>query len=99
LWSGNKSANVVSEIAKLLVVSPKPFVAIHFRKYQAVTCTVHLFSRKLSENFGCWSDKLCEDSVYESIQAIFSGVKKGVGQGPVGSSNRGEIKQLLEVTK
>jgi hypothetical protein len=37
--------------------------------------------------------------VYESIQAIFSGVKKGVGQGPVGSSNRGEIKQLLEVTK
>jgi hypothetical protein len=53
--------------------------------------------RKLSEYFGCWSDKLCEDAVYQSILEIFAGVKKGVGQGPVGSTNRGEIKQLVEV--
>jgi hypothetical protein len=40
---------------------------------------------------------LCEDAVYQSILEIFAGVKKGVGQGPVGSTNRGEIKQLVEV--
>ena len=36
----------------------------------------------------------------EWLMGLFSGgegVKKGVGQGPVGSTNRGEIKQLLEV--
>ncbi len=64
---------------------------------QLVPAVESLGCRKLSENFGCWSDKLCEDAVYQSIQAIFAGVKKGVGQGPVGSTNRGEIKQLVEV--
>ena len=61
-----------------------------------IDCDGHIF-RKLYENFGCWSDKLCEDAVYESIKDIFAGVKKGVGQGPVGTANRGEIKQLVEV--
>ena len=35
--------------------------------------------KKLSDNFPCWSDKLHEDSVYDSICVIFAGVKKGVG--------------------
>merc|ERR1712142_149516 len=51
--------------------------------------------KKLSDNFPCWSDKLHEDSVYESICVIFAGVKKGVGVA-VGGSGRGEAKQLME---
>jgi len=39
--------------------------------------------KKLSENFGCWSDKLHEDSVYTSMTVIFAGVKKGVPGGGV----------------
>jgi len=51
--------------------------------------------KKLADNFPCWSDKLHEDSVYESICVIFAGVKKGVGVA-VGGSGRGEAKQLME---
>jgi len=51
--------------------------------------------KKLSDNFPCWSDKLHEDSVYESICVIFAGVKKGVGVG-VGGAGRGEAKQFVE---
>merc|ERR1719206_1566354 len=51
--------------------------------------------KKLSDNFPCWSDKLHEDSVYDSICVIFAGVKKGVGVA-VGGSGRGEAKQLME---
>jgi len=49
--------------------------------------------KKLSENFGCWSDKLHEDSVYENFSIIFAGVKKGPG---VATAGRGEVKQLVE---
>jgi hypothetical protein len=35
--------------------------------------------KKLVDNFPCWSDKLHEYSVYDSICVIFAGVKKGVG--------------------
>jgi len=35
--------------------------------------------KKLADNFPCWSDKLHEDNVYDSICVIFAGVKKGVG--------------------
>merc|ERR1712096_570030 len=51
--------------------------------------------KKLADNFPCWSDKLHEDSVYESICVIFAGVKKGVGVA-VGGAGRGEAKQLME---
>jgi len=52
--------------------------------------------RKLSDNFLCWSDKLHEDSVYDSITVILAGVKKGVGVGGVGGEKRTEAKQLAE---
>eukprot|EP00088_Acartia_fossae_P034161 TRINITY_DN3502_c0_g1_i7.p1 TRINITY_DN3502_c0_g1~~TRINITY_DN3502_c0_g1_i7.p1 ORF type:complete len:851 (-),score=279.90 TRINITY_DN3502_c0_g1_i7:275-2503(-) len=52
--------------------------------------------KKLAENFGCWGDKLHEDQVYESFLAIFGGIKKGVGRGPVGGGNREAFKQLVE---
>jgi len=51
--------------------------------------------KKLADNFPCWSDKLHEDSVYDSICVIFAGVKKGVGVA-VGGAGRGEAKQLME---
>lgn len=51
--------------------------------------------KKLADNFPCWSDKLHEDSVYDSICVIFAGVKKGVGVA-VGGSGRSEAKQLME---
>ena len=31
----------------------------------------------MSENFGCWSDKLHDDDVYDCFVTIFAGVKKG----------------------
>jgi len=51
--------------------------------------------KKLADNFPCWSDKLHEDNVYDSICVIFAGVKKGVGVA-VGGAGRGEAKQLME---
>jgi len=51
--------------------------------------------KKLADNFPCWSDKLHEDSVYDSICVIFAGVKKGVGVA-VGGAGRSEAKQLME---
>lgn len=53
--------------------------------------------RKLADNFACWSDKLHEDSVYDSITVILAGVKKGVGVGGVAAGEkRTEAKQLAE---
>ena len=38
--------------------------------------------KKLSDNIGCWADKLHSDSVYTSISVILAGAKKtGVGAG------------------
>ena len=51
--------------------------------------------KKLSENFGCWSDKLHDDEVYDCFVTIFAGVKKGGGVG-VAADTRAAAKQLLE---
>ena len=51
--------------------------------------------KKLSENFGCWSDKLHDDDVYDCFVTIFAGVKKGGGVG-VAAETRAAAKQLLE---
>lgn len=51
--------------------------------------------KKLSENFGCWSDKLHDDDVYDCFVTIFAGVKKGSGVG-VAADSRAAAKQLLE---
>ena len=51
--------------------------------------------KKLSENFGCWSDKLHDDEVYDCFVTIFAGVKKGGGVG-VAADSRAAAKQLLE---
>ena len=51
--------------------------------------------KKLSENFGCWSDKLHDDDVYDCFVTIFAGVKKGGGVG-VAADSRAAAKQLLE---
>ena len=38
--------------------------------------------KKLSDNFGCWADKLHSDSVYTSVAVILASAKKtGVGVG------------------
>merc|ERR1712059_69139 len=53
--------------------------------------------KKLGENFACWSDKLHEDFVYESICVIFAAVKKSSALGgPAAASSKGEIKALVE---
>jgi len=53
--------------------------------------------KKLNENLGCWSDKLHEDFVYESICVIFAGVKKSASIGSAAAAgNKQEIKALLE---
>ena len=51
--------------------------------------------KKLSENFGCWSDKLHDDDVYDCFVTIFAGVKKGGGVG-VAADSRAAARQLLE---
>jgi len=72
------------------------------RQWRDLAFCLSLFSfsdrslRKLSDNFACWSDKLHEDSVYDSIIVILTAVKKGVGAGPVGGDKRTEAKQLAE---
>ena len=44
--------------------------------------------KKLSDNFGCWADKLHSDSVYTSVAVILAGAKKtGVGVGRFGKCN------------
>jgi len=53
--------------------------------------------KKLNENFGCWSDKLHEDFVYESICVIFAGVKKNASLGgPAAAGTKQEMKALVE---
>merc|ERR1712106_487502 len=53
--------------------------------------------KKLNENIGCWSDKLHEDFVYESICVIFAGVKKTASLGGVAAAgSKHEIKALVE---
>merc|ERR1712130_868823 len=67
------------------------------RQWRDIAYCLSLFSysdrslKKLSDNFGCWADKLHSDSVYTSIAVILAGAKKtGVGVG------REAAKQLVE---
>ena len=44
--------------------------------------------KKLSDNFGCWADKLHSDSVYTSVAVILASAKKtGVGVGRLCEKN------------
>merc|ERR1719500_2479461 len=67
------------------------------RQWRDIAYCLSLFTysdrslKKLSDNFGCWADKLHSDSVYTSVAVILAGAKKtGVGVG------REAAKQLVE---